>query len=169
VHPEYMDSLEQSVVVFGARDPALPQKTRSCAYAVITNQDGLIAAVRNESGNFILPGGGIEQSETAAEALRREVREELGCDILLTGGIGHALQHFKNDGHSLAMHAAFYTGILGDNVQTHHEHELEWVPADRLYHPCQSWAARKHLAAQAGRNSDQRPATPSEESARKQV
>jgi len=144
-----MDSIEQSLAVFGERDSALPQKTRSCAYVVITNQDGLIAAVRDASGKLLLPGGGIEASETAAEAVRREVREELGCDIRLTGGIGHALQHFTNGGHSLAMYAAFYTGILGDKVQPHHEHELEWVPADRLHHPCQSWAVRKHLAAQA--------------------
>jgi|SRR5215469_9485748 len=143
-----MDSLDQSVAVFGARDSTLPQKTRSCAYAVITNPEGLIAAVRNESGNFFLPGGGIEHSETAAEAVRREVREELGRDICLTGGIGHALQHFIGDGHSMAMHAAFYVGVLGEKVEANHEHELEWVPADQLHHPCHSWAARKHLAAQ---------------------
>ena len=148
MHPNHMDSRGQSLAVFGARDSALPQKTRSCAYAVITNQDGLIAAVRNEAGKLFLPGGGIEPSETAAEAVRREVKEELGCEIRLTGGIGHALQHFINDGHSLAMHAAFYVGILGEKVQPYHEHELEWVAADQLHHPCHSWAARKHLAAQ---------------------
>ena len=136
-------------MVFGVRDSALPQKTRSCAYAVVTNPEGLIAAVRTESGHVSLPGGGIETAESAAEAVRREVKEELGCEIRLTGGIGHALQYSTNDGHSLAMHAAFYAGILGEEVQAHHEHELEWVPAEQLYHPCHSWAARKHLAAQA--------------------
>ena len=137
--------------VFGVRDTTLPQKTRSCAYAVIVNSQGLVAAVRGDSEKLLLPGGGIEPSEMAAEALRREVKEELGCEIRLTGGIGHALQYFTSDGEGLTMHAAFYAGVLGQRVQASHEHELEWVTTEQLCHPCHAWAARRQITAEAER------------------
>jgi len=59
--------------VFGTRNDSLPQKTRSCAYAVIADPQGRIAAVEEEHGRIYLPGGGVESLETPGEALRREV------------------------------------------------------------------------------------------------
>src|SRR4029077_21251943 len=91
VHPSFMK--QQHMPIFGVRNMALPQKTRACAYAVITNPDGLIAAVQENLGKMYLPGGGIELSETPAQAVHREVREELGRAIRLTGCIGQSLHY----------------------------------------------------------------------------
>ncbi len=62
---------------------------RPVVAAAIIDEDGrLLAAQRSYPadlcGQFELPGGKIEDGETPAEALVREILEELGCHITLT-------------------------------------------------------------------------------------
>jgi 8-oxo-dGTP diphosphatase len=144
-----LELVEQPIPVFGARDESLPQKTRSCAYAVVANSEGLIAVVRDSAGKLLLPGGGMEPRETPVEAVQRELLEELGCGIRLIGYIGHAMQYIKAEEHCQATYATFFAGDLGEVTQPCHEHELEWAPAERLHYPYQAWAAQKYLQ-QAG-------------------
>ena len=45
---------------------------------------GEIVLIRNSYGRsdqFVLPGGGIHRSESPEQAARREIREELGCEV----------------------------------------------------------------------------------------
>ena len=142
--------MEQPLPVFGVRDGALPQKTRPCAYAVITNAQGLVAGVRESSGRLFLPGGGIEPPETPVEAVHRELREELGCRVHLAERIGQALQYFADDGYCQALYATFYAGDLGEVITATHEHELEWASAEQFFHAHHTWAAQKRLAGKAG-------------------
>lgn len=132
---------QQHVPIFGNRNFNLPQKTRACAYVVIANSDGLIAAVEENEGKMYLLGGGVEMSETPAQAVHREVREEIGRAIKLTGCIGQSLHYLETDGHCQATYATFFSAELGDQITTDHEHQLEWVRAEQLFHPSQSWAA----------------------------
>ena len=127
--------------VFGVRDTALPQKTRACAYAVSANADGLIAVVQENTGTWYLPGGGMELSESPAQAVHREVHEELGRAIRLTGCIGQTLHYFEAEGHCQATYATFFSAELGEQITTDHEHQLEWAPAEQLFHASQAWAA----------------------------
>jgi 8-oxo-dGTP diphosphatase len=136
--------MDQPFPVFGLRDTALPQKTRPCAYAVITNPEGLVAAVR-ESGRLFLPGGGIDPPETPTQAIHRELREELGRRVHLGERIGQALRYFESEGCCQALYATFYAGELGDLVSATSEHELLWVPPDQLFHTHHRWAAEKRL------------------------
>jgi 8-oxo-dGTP diphosphatase len=62
--------------------------TRLAAYAVIVRDDRLLLALWNEQGRWTLPGGGVELPETVEEAAVREVREETGYDVRLTGLVG---------------------------------------------------------------------------------
>jgi 8-oxo-dGTP diphosphatase len=132
---------QQHMPIFGVRNPDLPQKTRACAYAVIANSDGLIAAVQENPGKMYLPGGGIELSETPAQAVHREVREEIGRAVRLTACIGQSLHYMEADGHCQATYATFFSAELGDQITTDHEQQLQWVPAEELFHPSQAWAA----------------------------
>jgi len=136
--------MDQAFHVFGVRSETLPQTTRAGAYAVITNAEALVAAVRGSHGP-LLPGGGMEPFETPIEAVHREVREELGRRFIVGERLGQAIQYFVSGGECQALYATFYAGELGEVISATHEHELEWVPADQLFHAHHAWAAQKHL------------------------
>jgi putative (di)nucleoside polyphosphate hydrolase len=57
---------------------------RDCVVAVIRNQDGLVlAGERSDAkGAWQLPQGGVDDGESADQALFRELREEIGTDRL---------------------------------------------------------------------------------------
>ncbi|MDZ4727360.1 MAG: NUDIX hydrolase [Leptospira sp.] len=55
--------------------------------AIIKNPKGKVLLVqqkKNGSGYWLLPGGGIEFGESAEEALKRELKEELDLDVTKT-------------------------------------------------------------------------------------
>lgn len=56
----------------------------------ITNQDGDVLLVRNDHryDTYEMPGGQVEEGETLEEAIHREVREETGVEITLSGITG---------------------------------------------------------------------------------
>ncbi len=68
--------------------------TRLAAYAIIvddsTGSERVLLALWNEADEpkWTLPGGGVELHESAEEGAVREVREESGYDVELTGLLG---------------------------------------------------------------------------------
>ena len=144
-----MPMRKQRMPVFGSRNDSLPQKTRSCAYAVIADAQGRIAAVEEEHGRIYLPGGGVEFLETPGQAVHREVMEELGCLLQLTGVIGQSLHYMENDGKCQATYATFYSAELGERIDADCEHELKWVSVEDFFHASQSWAAQHYLILKA--------------------
>lgn len=56
--------------------------------ALVTNEQGQILLVKSPWRGWEYPGGLIEPGETFQEALRREVREEAGVEIEITGFVG---------------------------------------------------------------------------------
>ena len=87
----------------------LPVKTKKApvphyqvAAAVIVKEDKALIDKRNSSGLlgglWEFPGGKVEAGETLAEALIRELREELGVEVVVGEPLGsyrHAYTHFK--------------------------------------------------------------------------
>lgn len=47
----------------------------------IIRQNGKIAMQRSSLGEYKIPGGGVEESESFEQALLREVREETGLQV----------------------------------------------------------------------------------------
>lgn len=57
--------------------------------AVVTDSQGRILLQRRaDSGNWALPGGAMEMDESLTGSVVREVREETGYDIEVTGLVG---------------------------------------------------------------------------------
>jgi len=105
--------------------------------AVVFDDEGKIALLFASKKNYhTLPGGGIKEGENVEEALRRECREEIGCEIKITGEVGRIIEHRikqKKKKESLC----YLTEVIGSKGEpsfTEREKELEflilWVSMD---------------------------------------
>jgi len=69
------------------------------AYAAVRNGEGQVLLVRRvDDGNWELPGGQVDIGESASETVVREVAEEAGLAIKVTGVLGV----YSDPGHVLA-------------------------------------------------------------------
>jgi ADP-ribose pyrophosphatase YjhB (NUDIX family) len=60
----------------------------ACVAVVIRDGDKILMIERRDGNGLGLPGGHIKQSETVEEAARREVKEETGLNLEITGILG---------------------------------------------------------------------------------
>jgi 8-oxo-dGTP diphosphatase len=115
--------------------------TQAGAYALIRDGEGRVLLVRAANGRFYLPGGRIEPSETAEQALAREIEEECGWSVRVIGPLGEALQPILGD--SVMLRATYWRAEVTGLVHEEPEHQLLWTP------PAEA-ASRVHRAADAG-------------------
>src|SRR5215210_3869583 len=95
-------------------------------------REGRVLAARRTSppelaGRWELPGGKVEPGERRTDALERELREELGCDVEVTGWLSGASP--IRDG--LALHVATGVVVAGEPEPGDHD-QLRWLSADEL-------------------------------------
>src|SRR5579875_1714973 len=57
-------------------------------YALIFDEGRVLLALRRDIDWWNLPGGGMEAGETVEEAMRREVREETGLEVVVERLVG---------------------------------------------------------------------------------
>jgi len=104
--------------------------------AAIMEHGRLLAARRrapaDTAGGWELPGGKVDGGETAAAALVREVREELGCDVEVGERIGDAEPLRAG----LVLHAyacRLRPGADAGAEPVPHEHDaIRWLAAEEL-------------------------------------
>lgn len=81
-----------------SEDEVKGYKTREAMRVVAIDGDGKIALLYVGRENYYkLPGGGIEEDEDKDKitALRRECKEEIGCDIEILNEIGYIVEYRK--------------------------------------------------------------------------
>jgi ADP-ribose pyrophosphatase YjhB (NUDIX family) len=81
-------------------DPSAPAATSLVpgACALVVDDARVLLQRRADSGNWSMPGGVMEIGETMAQAVVREVAEETGLDVEVTGLLGI----YTDPGHVIA-------------------------------------------------------------------
>lgn len=104
-----LDVVENSEILMSLRDkdifPNAIDETdvifedRITGKVVLFNEEGKIALVGNAINDFfILPGGGVEEGESILDGIRRECREETGCEIEIQEALGVTEDFRSRDG-----------------------------------------------------------------------
>jgi len=111
-------------------------KIREAARAVLFDEKGLVPLLFVSKSNYHkLPGGGIEPGEDRIKALIREVKEEVGSEIEVTGEVGEIIE-FRSK-FNLKQTSYCYLGkIISKGKPDFTEDELKqgfkivWLPLD---------------------------------------
>ena len=122
-----------------AESPAAHPRVR-CVGAVVRDESGrLLLVLRGREpamGTWSLPGGRVEAGETDAEALRRELAEETGLDVVPGAEVGAVLRDgaagVTYEIHDYACDVAAGSLVAGDDAA-----DARWVAdADVRLLPC---------------------------------
>ncbi|MBB5180266.1 8-oxo-dGTP diphosphatase [Planomicrobium koreense] len=110
--------------------------------AVITDGEKILCAQRGTEKAlpklWEFPGGKIEENESPQEALRREIKEEIHCEIEIGKQVEHTVYEYD---FGIVHLTTFYCKLLeGTPVLTEHMaiewlkpnelEQVEWAPAD---------------------------------------
>ncbi len=81
--------------------------------AIISN-NRILLTKRDDFEVWCLPGGGVEEGESVAQAAIRETKEETGLDVKLTSLVGI----YSNTGAFPSAHAVLFTAVpIGGEIQ----------------------------------------------------
>ncbi|MFZ5858413.1 MAG: NUDIX domain-containing protein [Chloroflexota bacterium] len=115
---------------FGTKQDGIHYMERPGVYALIENNEGQIAVIETSNGYF-LPGGGIDNGESNADALKREILEEIGYQVSGLIEISEAVEYIEalSDKKHYQIHSRFYKVQLGSKVRedVEKDHRLVWL------------------------------------------
>jgi 8-oxo-dGTP diphosphatase len=109
-------------------------RERKLVVAALVREQGRILMSRRRADQAMpnlweFPGGKVEPGEHPEQALRREVREELGCDVEIEG-IHEVVFHAYAD---FDLYMLVYAGrVTGGEPRALEVAEVAWVEAKRL-------------------------------------
>lgn len=122
-------------------DPAAPVAqiiVPAVTVFVVNDRGEVLLERRSDNGYWGMPGGAQEIGENITQAAVREVKEETGIDIEVTGLVGI----YSDPGHviafsdgevrqefSICLRASATNGTLAQSVESC---EVRWVPQDEL-------------------------------------
>lgn len=132
---------------------SLPLTHALGAASVITDDAGRVLLMKQTYGhlNWEIPGGMTESGESAEDTARREVREELGVEIVIEaltgvywepawGGVG---------GHHFVFRARLADGPDPRLADANEVADLGWFPLEELPRPINDFTVRRIIDALA--------------------
>ena len=108
------------------------RRIRVVAGAIIRNQTVLVAQrarSANQAGLWELPGGKVQANESDSDALVRELQEELGVQVSITGELGISDYDYPQ----ICIRLVGLVGQLETGQPEAREHHaIRWVGPDEL-------------------------------------
>ncbi|HTM69186.1 MAG TPA: NUDIX domain-containing protein [Candidatus Binatia bacterium] len=160
-----MDRLVTCKKLFGGTIdvPAGELGFRPGAYALVLRERKLLMIRIRATGEWFLPGGGVEPGEPVEEALIREVQEETGIDVTVRSFFGFKENFFYYDPAARAFHGLcfFYVcePVSQEPLPTLEGHDPEegdpaWIEIGSLrddeYHGLAGEVVREYLGSLGG-------------------
>ena len=134
-------------------DAPKPNSVVPAAVAIVVNDAGEILVIRRtDNGNWALPGGAIEMTESVADAAVRETLEETGIQVEVTGllGIytdpGHVIRFTSNDEVRREFSVVLTARpVGGEPTPSSESSEVRWVAPAELAGYAMGGAMRKRV------------------------
>ncbi|MBI4764298.1 MAG: NUDIX hydrolase [Deltaproteobacteria bacterium] len=107
-------------------------------HAVIKDKDKVLLIKRSDTGFWAIPGGRVEKNETIDQAVRREIEEECGVRIEITGICGLFSNPIWKDG----IHTIVYLAVPKCKPKvrgTNEAKEIKYLELGNLPEEILSW------------------------------
>ena len=108
--------------------------------AIIEHKGKILIAQRNHgtshANHWEFPGGKQEDNESEEECLKREIKEELNIEIVITGNLEPVVHHYPDKSIRLIPFICSYDGEM---VYPEEHKKVLWVKPDEL--PWFEWSA----------------------------
>ena len=143
-------ALDDIVLTFGRVPEMATPSVRPSAYAVVADRSRKIAIIRSH-GNVMLPGGAVDDGESAGQAAVREVAEECAIDVAVTASLGRAIQFVRaRTPQPVEKRSEFFAAVRRSPIAgARAEHETEWLtPAEAagaVTSESHAWAIRRWI------------------------
>ena len=121
----------------------------SCA-GLVTNDEGKILLVKSPLRGWEYPGGLIEPGETFQQALRREIREEAGVEVEITGFVG-ICKNVEKDIVNIDFTCKYVSGDLATSEEST---EVIWATPEEAFSLITFPLTRKRLQNMLSGNPD---------------
>jgi len=116
-------------------DVSRKHKNRIAVRAVIMNGNCITMAYLRKNNEYKFPGGGVKQNETMEDALRREIKEEIGASLKsIKKELGTVTEYDRNDEDGdeyFRMESHYYEVEINNEINEQeldeYEEELEYV------------------------------------------
>lgn len=125
------------------RDPAAPKANSLVpgGSALVVDEHGrVLLQRRTDSGNWALPGGTMDIGETLDQCVVREVKEETGLDIEITGLLGiytdpqHVIAYADGEVRQ-EFNITYYGRVIGGELAVSHEStDVRFIDSAELDH-----------------------------------
>jgi ADP-ribose pyrophosphatase YjhB (NUDIX family) len=110
---------------------------RNAVRAIILKENNILMVFLGKTNEYKFPGGGVEENETIEEALKREVLEEVGCNVIkIVKKIGIITEHgiaMENKNNIFKMISEYYIVNIDDNQI---DQKLDNYEKELLFKPC---------------------------------
>jgi len=111
--------------------------SRNAVRAIILKENNILMVFLGKTNEYKFPGGGVEKNETIEEALKREVLEEVGCNVIkIVNKIGIVTEYgiAKEGKNNIFKMISEYYSVNIDNNLT--DQKLDNYEKELLFKPC---------------------------------